>query len=181
MQARRACGERQRLVYGQQYQPVSSHLDEINKRKLAVADLVDSSETPMVDAPEVRIASPESYLAAKGDITYQLSDRDAAYALQELHNHCGPDVETPKAPQTWSAPASQAPKRKWMPESDLQENVRDLLTGHPMPPSQPSYTPFFEESSPDYFGVKRTRVTAPNPYQAHFREGYGQHLLIPTA
>lgn len=199
MQARRAVGERQKMVYGQHLQLGRSSFDDqfSSKRTLAVADMVDLTEPFQLGETEVRIASPDSYStyladddnkSSAMDQYYQLSVRDAAFALQKLHNHRDTDEPTPKPAQTWSVPASQGPKRKRTEDSHLQESVRDLLAVHPdeqssmwsdklvgLPTPQPAYPTHCAD-----WTVKRPRLATPDMYQPHLKEAYGQHLLIPS-
>lgn len=173
MQARRAVCERQSMIYGQQYQLGQSSFDGAfaSKRKMAVSDIVDMPDHLTLDETDMRIPSP--------DPSYQLSVRDAAYALQELHNHRPTDEQTPKPLQKWSVPASQGPKRKRTDESALQENVRGLLAVHPEERS----TMWSDEMAQPVFAspTKRVRLSAPSIYQPRLMaEAYPQHRLIPT-
>lgn len=192
MQARRAVGERQRMVYGQHYPLGQSSFDDAlaSKRTVAVADMVDIPEYSSLDEADAPIRSPDSYSAYPADLAlekssvdqpYQLSVRDAAFALQELHNHRDADESAAKTPRTWSVPARQGPKRKRADDSALQENVRGLLAAQPdergatwsdavvgVSVAQPAL------SSP----TKRVRISATSMYQPHLRGPYGQ--LIPA-
>jgi hypothetical protein len=187
------------MVYGQQFHLGQSSFDDqfASKRKLAVADIVDLTEPFQLGETEVRIASPDSYSTYPVDEgskdtsmepSYQLSARDAAFALQELHNHRATDEQTPKPAQTWSVPACQGPKRKRTDDSHLQDSVRDLLAVHPeersamwsdkfvgVPTPQTSYPAHCAD-----WTAKRVRLAAPDVYQPHLKEAYGQHLLIPS-
>jgi hypothetical protein len=142
-----------------------------------------------------------------GDQAFHLSVRDAAYALQELHNHRDVDNTTPQPTQTWST----GTKRKRMTstqDSVLQENVRDLLASQPQKENasvmwsdklvgasaaQTAYpTPYSDVDYPwSHIGAvendaavqgapKRARRSVPDVYQPHLKESYGQHRLIPT-
>lgn len=199
MQARRAVGERQKMVYGQQFHlGPSSYDDCASTRKLSVADIVDLTEEPFhLGENGVRVASPDSYDTcpvndvsknSSMDQSYQLSVRDAAFALQELHNHRDTDELTPKPAQTWSVPVSQGSKRKRTDDSHLQESVRDLLA---VPPDEQSAAMWSDElvgvpsRKPAYatradWMAKRARLEAPALYLPHLKEAYGQHLLIPS-
>jgi len=189
MQARRANGERQKLVYGQMYQSGLSSVDETlpSQRKLSVADLTGPST--FSDA-NFQVRSPESYSTypgedfsstAKAQDTCQLSVQDAAYALQELHNNRVFDELTPRPLSSWAVPAKQAPKRRWEDDSsDLQENVRGLLRVDQYPSSvyPTAYpTPQATPSGADWTAIKRTRLTPPDQYQ---REAYAPYFQIPS-
>ncbi|KAB5562791.1 G1/S-specific cyclin Pcl5 [Coniochaeta sp. 2T2.1] len=191
MQARRANGERQKLVYGQMYQSGLSSVDETlaSQRKLAVADIVDLTGPSNFTESNVQVQSPESYSTYTGEDfsntgkvqdTYQLSVQDAAYALQELHNHRVSEELTPRPVPSFAVPSSQAPKRKWTDDSDLQENVRGLLRtdNYPTTVYSTAYpTPQATPVGADWTAAKRPRLTPSDMYQ---REAYGQHLLIPS-
>ncbi|KAJ9133934.1 G1/S-specific cyclin pas1 [Coniochaeta hoffmannii] len=191
MQARRATGERQRMVYGLQYRLGQSSLDDTladKRRNLAVADIVDIPEQLSLEEADVRIPSPDSYdtylSKTRGtDQSHQLSMCDAALALQELHNHRDTSEPTPKPLQTRTVPVFQGPKRKRAEDgSALQENVRDLLTeerstmwSDEMVGVPAAHAAF---ASP----TKRVRLSAASSmYQPHLvAQAYGQHRLIPA-
>jgi len=191
MQARRATGERQRMVYGLQYRLGQSSLDDTladKRRNLAVADIVDIPEQLSLEEADVRIPSPDSYdtylSKTRGtDQSHQLSMCDAALALQELHNHRDTSEPTPKPLQTRTVPVFQGPKRKRAEDgSALQENVRDLLT-------EERSTMWSDEmvgvpaAHAAFAGpTKRVRLSAASSmYQPHLvAQAYGQHRLIPA-
>jgi hypothetical protein len=182
-----------------------------SKRKLAVADIVDLTESPTFTESTIQVQSPESYntyavedtsSARKARDPYQLSVQDAAYALQELHNHRDTDDQTPRASQSWPVPATQGlvPKRKRTEDdSDLHRNVRDLLAypsfegsswtpkSATVPTSYPTSAYLTPRATPipggNWTSVKRTRLTPPEVDREAFlraREAYGQHHLIPA-
>jgi len=207
MQARRAVGERQRMIWnGQQYQLGQTSLDDqsAKKWKLAVDDVIDLTEPSLPSDNEVPISSsPESYniqptdhvhrMSSKQDVG-PLSVRDAAYALQELHNHRDSDEQTPRAAPSWPTAAAQGPKRKRMDDTVLQESVRDLLAAQSQEPSgawsenrtstQTSYSapwlPRNDSEATVSSSCKRARLSAADMYQSRLNEAYGQHLSIPS-
>jgi hypothetical protein len=168
------------MVYGQQDQLGQTSMNGapvISKRKMAVADILDMPEVASLDEVDIRIPSPDSYDIYRANVyaadqSYQLSVRDAAFALQELHNHR--DEPTPNALQAMSLPSSQVAKRKRTGSSMLQENVRGLLSSGP----EECSTVWSDEMAGES-PTKRVRLSAASMYQPHAKgEVYGQHRLI---
>lgn len=222
MQARRGFAERPKMLWnGQQFRFGQLAYDGPT-RKSSLSDMVDIIEPYSPNDTATQISSPETYntypqrddilhMSSKQEVdadkVFHLSVRDAAFALQELHNHRDVDQQTPQPTHTWSAAANQGSKRKRptsTEDSVLQESVRGLLAVQPecgstmwsdkiagVPIAQTSYpTP---SSDGDYawslrgsvdateHGVcKRVRRSVPGMYQAHLHEAYAQHRLIPS-
>lgn len=136
---------------------------------------------------------------SQDDVHWHLSDRDAACALQELHNHREAPARQNVAPT--SAPIRQGIKRnrpRSLENCALQDNVRDLLAG----PNEadkmmwseslvgstlPRYLPASEaagyawslrgtaDSAATQSAAKRARLVVP-----HVTEAYGHHHLITS-
>lgn len=194
MQARRAVGECQRRAWnGQQFRSGPIRTDSYDsKQRPAVTDIVDLTGPPFdLGESDAQVLSPECYVAYPEDGAHdhpsnsslgveqapQLSDRDAAFALQELHNYQSAQQgqsmslpcitahhgsiesgdQTPKPAQAWSVPPSRASKRKCKDESDLQENVRGLLRAEFAYPT-PHVTG-------EYLGMPSFVAAVDNPYK----------------
>lgn len=142
MQARRAIAERQRMTWNEQPYRTNQLIIDGNKLKPVLGDMLDitdpfypggqtMSPEPYISLPQVENIRPTTAIQESNtDQASHISVRQAACALQELHNHRDVEQQTPQQP-AWLITPVQAPKRK-RPESldqdsVLQDKVRNLL------------------------------------------------------